>query len=80
MILLKYICTALSSTSTSIGRSVTNNPIKLYPKIEYQTFLTIILSFPVTLLIKVIDEQPVIGEQGLHFTIDLRIAVCPRWR
>ena len=57
MILFKYICTALSSAPTSIGRSATNVPILLYLKIEYRKFLTIILSFPVTLLIKVIDEQ-----------------------
>ena len=57
MILFKYICTALSLTSTSIGRSMTNFPILLKLKIEYQTFLTIILSFLVTLLIKVIEEQ-----------------------
>ena len=57
MILFKYICTALSSTSTSIGRSVTNVPTLLNLKIEYRTFLTIILSFLVTLLIKVFEEQ-----------------------
>ena len=57
MILFKYICTALSLTSTSIGRSVTNVPILLKLKIEHRTFLTIILSFLVTLLIKVIEEQ-----------------------
>ena len=57
MILFKYICTALSLTSTSIDRSVTNVPILLKLKIEYRTFLTIIQSFLVTLLIKVIEEQ-----------------------
>ena len=57
MILFKYICIASSLTSTSIDRSVTNVPILLKLKIEYRTFLTIILSFLVTLLIKVIEEQ-----------------------